>query len=99
MYFDQEYPTETQKKRRAYAPIRKLLKEKNLRFHTAPPAKLRDFYDGGPVTYHSAVEATKDLKKRGLLPDDGGDDLPAATALMERLDKLSWKRVVAKRQT
>ena len=68
--FDQDYPAETQKKRGAYAPIRKLLKEKGLRFQTPPPAQLRVFFDGGPVMYNSAAEAMEDLRERGLTLDD-----------------------------
>lgn len=40
VYFDRDYLADIQKKRRAYATIRKLLKEKGLRFQTLPPAKL-----------------------------------------------------------
>lgn len=94
IYFDQDYPAETQKKRRAYAPIRRLLKEKGLRFHTPPPAKLRVFFNGGPVTYNSATEAMQDLRKRGFAPGDNGSDGFSA-APMERLNKSSWERVMA----
>lgn len=62
VYFDQDYPAETQRKRKAYAPIRKLLKEKGLCFQTPPPAKLSVFFDGGPITYNSPAEAREDLK-------------------------------------
>lgn len=100
IYFDQDYPAETQKKRKAYAPIRKLLKEKGLRFQTSPPAKLRVFFDGGPVLYNSATEAIEDLKKRGLTPEDNSSEGSSAAAVtpMERLNKLSWETVKTKRR-
>ncbi|KAJ3583678.1 hypothetical protein NHX12_015933 [Muraenolepis orangiensis] len=57
-YFDQDYPAAIQKKRKAYAPIRTLLKEKGMCFHSPPPAKRRIFYD-------SPAEAMEDLRKKG----------------------------------
>ena len=42
VYFDQDYPAETLRKRKAYTAIRKLLKEKGIRFQTPPPAKRRE---------------------------------------------------------
>ncbi|XP_032412220.1 uncharacterized protein LOC116715706 [Xiphophorus hellerii] len=99
VYFDQDYPTETQKKRKAYAPIRKLLKEKGLRFQTPQPAKLRVFFDGGPVTYSSAAEAMKDLQKRGLAPDGNSNEGYPTAAPMEKLDRLSWVMAEAKRRS
>ncbi len=97
VHFDQDYPAETQKKRKAYAPIRKLLKEKGLRFQTPPPAKLRVFFDSGPVTYNSATEAMQDLRKRGLAPDDYSTEGHPAAAPIERMSKLSRETVMAKR--
>lgn len=96
VYFDQDYPAETQKKRKAYAPIRKLLKEKGLRFQTPPPAKLRVFFEGGTVTYNSPAEAVQDLRMRGLMPED--DNMGTAdTSPTERLKKSSWETVKTKR--
>lgn len=66
LYFDHDYPAETLAKRKEYAQIRKLLREKGIQFQTPPPAKLRVFYDSGPVMYESAAAATEDLKKRGF---------------------------------
>lgn len=100
VYFDQDYPAETQKKRKAYAPIRKLLKEKGLRFQTPPPAKLRVFFEGGPVIFNSAAEAMQDLRMRGLVPEENNNNTgPAAAAEdpMEKLNKSSWETVKAKR--
>lgn len=104
VYFDQDYPAEIQKKRRCYAPIRKLLKEKGLRFQTPPPAKLRVFFDSGTVIYNSASEAMEDLTKRGLAPAVITKEVPAAPAAAaaapptEMLERLSWNTVDAKRR-
>lgn len=98
LYFDQDYPAEIQKKRRAYAPIRKLLKEKGLRFQTPPPARLRVFFDSGPVIYNSAAEATEDLRRRGYALDDTAKEASSAATPAEILKKLSWEMVEAKRR-
>ncbi|KAK1890060.1 LINE-1 retrotransposable element ORF1 protein [Dissostichus eleginoides] len=97
VYFDQDYPAEIQKERKAYDPIRKL-KEKGLRFHTPPPAKLRIFVDSGPVTYNSSAEAMADLRKRGMIAerDSVPGPEPPATPL-ERLKKISWEKVAPRR--
>ena len=44
VYFDNDYLTEVMRKRREYAGIRRVLKEKGLRFQTPPPAKLKVFF-------------------------------------------------------
>lgn len=98
LYFDQDYPAEIQKKRRAYAPIRKLLKEKGLRFQTPPPARLRVFLDSGPVIYNSAAEAAEDLRRRGYTLDDTAKEVSSAVTPAEMLRKLSWEMVEAKRR-
>ncbi|CAM4572214.1 unnamed protein product [Leuciscus chuanchicus] len=95
VYFDQDYPAETQKKRKAYAPIRKLLKEKGLRFQTPPPAKLRVFFEDGPIVYNSATEAMEDLKKKGLTTANIREDTATSTS-MEKLSKISWETAGAK---
>ncbi len=75
VYFDHDYPAEIIKKRKEYAPLRKVLKERGLRFQTPAPAKLRVFYEEGPTTYNYADEATKDMRKRGILTADEGSDV------------------------
>lgn len=89
VYFDQDYPTETQKKRKAYTPIRRILKEKGFRFHTPPPAKLRVFFADGPVTYNSAREAVEDLKKKGLITENFKENNTDPPTSLERLNKTS----------
>ncbi len=62
MYFDHDYPAEIVKKRKEYAPLKKVLKDQGLRFQTLAPAKLCVFYEEGPTTYNSAKEATEDMR-------------------------------------
>ena len=69
VFFEQDYPSEIIAKRKAYSFIRKTLKEKEIRFQTLYPAKLRVFFDTGPITYNGAEQATDDLRKRGLIRD------------------------------
>lgn len=92
IFFDQDYRAEIQKKRRPFAPIRKILKEKGIRFQTPPPAKLRIFLEGGPVTYSSVAEAMDDLEKRGLI---SGDKEASGSAPIVKLRKTPWETVQA----
>ncbi|KAF7644107.1 hypothetical protein LDENG_00227690 [Lucifuga dentata] len=61
VYFDHDYAENVQWKRREYTPIKKLLKEKKIRFQT-PLTKMRVHFDSGTVTYNSAEEAVADLE-------------------------------------
>ncbi|KAF0038038.1 hypothetical protein F2P81_010912 [Scophthalmus maximus] len=63
IYFDHAYPAETLAKRKEYAQIRRILREKGIRFQTPLPAKLRVVLDTGPITYSSAAEAAEDLQR------------------------------------
>ncbi len=69
VFFEQDYPAKILKKRRAYADIRKTLKENGLRFQILYPAKLKVFFNTGPIVYDSATEAADELKKRGYALD------------------------------
>lgn len=89
IYFDHDYPAETLAKRKAYAQIRRLLREKGIRFQTPPPAKLRVFLDSGPVTYESAEAAAEDLKKRGFSLER---ENTADSGLTEKTRKNTWQR-------
>lgn len=77
VYFDHDYPRDILLKRKAFNPIRKILKDKGYRFHTLYPAKLRVFYERGPATYNTPEDAMDDLKKRGMIQEDAD---PLATA-------------------
>lgn len=98
IYFDHDYPVEIIKQRKEYAPLRKVLKEKGLRFHTPPPAKLRVFYDEGPATYNTAQDARDDLLKRGILTAGEAAETPviasqtdAAATPRRTLRKNTWE--------
>lgn len=73
VFFEQDYPTEIVRKRKEYITIRKTLKDKGLRFQTLYPAKLRVFFDTGPIVYSSASQAREELQKRGIIIDSAGE--------------------------
>lgn len=47
---------------------KKVLKEKQIKFQTPYPAKMRIFYDDGTQLFQNAVEATKDMSAETLSP-------------------------------
>lgn len=67
VFFEQDYTTDILAKRRAYAPIRKTLKEKGVRFQTLYPSRLRVHLQTGPVMYSSAQDAAADLQRKGVI--------------------------------
>lgn len=100
IYVDHDYPAEIIQKRKEYAPLRKMLKEKDIRFQTQAPARLRVFYKDGPITYESASSAKLDLEKKGLLKreeDGGSGETPSRhpaqgiNGTQARLEDNSWK--------
>lgn len=95
IYFDQDYPPEILKKRKAYVGILRALKAKGIRFQTPHPAKLKVFFDSGTRVYESATEAAKDLKKRGLSLEEVNE--PDSTALKQRR-LATWERAGAGRR-
>lgn len=89
IYFDHDYPTDILSKRKAYNPIRKILKDKGHRFQTLYPAKLRVFYDGVPTTYNTVEDAMNDLKRRGIVRADTDDFAPATST--DRSRNAAWE--------
>lgn len=86
---DHDYPPEVMTMRKEYAEARRTLKEKNIRFRTLFPARLKIFYEDGVKTFNNAEEVTADLIHRGLL---GKAHKPPAAR--EKLLELStWQRV------
>lgn len=63
---DHDYPPEIMAMRKEYAETRRILKDKNLRFRTLYPARLKVFFEEGAKTYNTVEEATADLASRGL---------------------------------
>lgn len=65
VFFDHDYATAVMEKRREYLPIKKVLKEKGIKFRT-PMTKMRVFLDSGTVTYDNADQAGDDLRAKGF---------------------------------
>lgn len=65
-YVDHDYPAAILKRRMEYAEAKKVLKGKQIKFHTPYPAKLRVFYKDGTCLYQNAAEATEDMTRRGF---------------------------------
>lgn len=65
-FFDHDYTASVMEKRKECMPIKKILKEKGIRFRT-PLTKMRVFLDSGTVTYESADQAVEDLQAKGFL--------------------------------
>ncbi|KAK7896689.1 hypothetical protein WMY93_022014 [Mugilogobius chulae] len=86
---DHDYAPDVLKKRKEYAEIKAVLKEKKIRFQTPFPAKLRVHYEGGPVLYGTTEEATSDMIKRGYAV--AAVNTPNPTSLLEQIQHLSWR--------
>lgn len=63
---DHDFPPEIMDMRREYTESRKILKERNLRFRTLYPARLKVFYEEGVKIYDTVEAATADMASRGL---------------------------------
>ena len=85
---DNDYPPRILQRRKEYAEVRKALKERDIKFQTLFPARLKVRYREGDKIYDTVEEATKDLAKRGfnVMP------VKQPETMMERLQKLSWQR-------
>ncbi|KAK1892359.1 G-type lectin S-receptor-like serine/threonine-protein kinase SD1-29 [Dissostichus eleginoides] len=98
LIFDHDYATEVVQKRKAYNGIKKLLKEKGIRFQT-PLTKMRIHWDDGPKLYGSAQEAACDMRKRGFSVGPTGLAAPDHEATLERLQQaMPWQRVGERRE-
>lgn len=65
VYFDHDYATDVQNKRKEYTPVKRALKENGIRFQT-PLTRMRVFFETGTVLYNNAAQAAEDLRKRGF---------------------------------
>ncbi len=86
IHLDNDYAPELLKKRRNYAEAKAARKERNIRFQTPFPARLRVFYEEGTVIYNSAEMATADMAKRGIKVTV----LKHPTSLLDQISQLSW---------
>ncbi|KAF7645583.1 hypothetical protein LDENG_00201620 [Lucifuga dentata] len=79
--FDHDFPSEVVLKRKAYPGIKKILKEKGIRFQT-PLTRIRIHWSSGARIYETVREAALDMKERGYEVDvqdeDAGAELQTA---------------------
>lgn len=88
IYFDQDYPAAILQKRKEYTEAKRVLKQRNIRFHTPFPAKLRVFYEDRTRLYQPAEEATIDMKDRRLPVSV----ITPRVSLAEQLTRTAWEK-------
>lgn len=66
IFFDQDYTSDTQKKRKQVREIIKQLKEKNIKAQSPFPAKLKIHLDSGVKIFATLLDATETLKDLGI---------------------------------
>ncbi len=66
IYFNQDYTTEVQKKRKQVRDVIKELKKKNVKAQSSYPAQLKVFLDSGTKTFSTLMEAAPMLKDMGI---------------------------------
>lgn len=67
--FAHDFPAEVNSRLKEYKDIRKILKEKQIRFQTPYPAKMKIYWDNGACVYNNATKAAEDMIKRGYPVD------------------------------
>ncbi|KAJ4935243.1 hypothetical protein JOQ06_016779 [Pogonophryne albipinna] len=92
IFFDHDYATAVVQKRKSYLGIKKVLKDKGIRFQT-PLAKIRIYWEAGVKTYDDAIDTARDMGERGLEMEVPGG---AATPVEERRAQPVWQRVKGK---
>lgn len=96
VYFDHDYATEVQNKRKEYIPIKKTLLDNGKRFQT-PLTRLRAFFETGPVTYNSAAQAAEDLRRRGYAVGETPSRIKSKDISEETLARLlPWETTEAR---
>nr|AAD02926.1 unknown [Oryzias latipes] len=87
---DNDYPPLILKKRREYAAILRILKDKQIQFQTLFPARLKVKYADGVKIYNTATEASEDMSKRGFPVEV----IKPPESVLERYKQLNtWNRV------
>ena len=90
IFFDHDYATEVVQKRKAYRPIKKILKEEQICFQT-PLARMRIHWASRVKTYDSAEDVARDMEERGYEVDLPGQG--TATAGREKTrDRAEWQQ-------
>lgn len=93
IYFDNDYAADVLEKRKAYGPIKSVLREKGIRFQT-PYTKMRIHWESGQRSYENAEEAAEDLNRRGFQVTVKAKSPNAMKIMEERLGELlSWKTI------
>lgn len=87
LFFDHDYPAAILNKRKEYNEVKRVLKEKKIRFQTPYPARLRVFYEDGTRIYNTISDATKDMKERGLPVTI----IPPPEDPLQHLDLHAWR--------
>ncbi len=85
---DNDYAPRILQKRRAYAEIRKVLKDRQIQFQTLYPARLKVKYDDETRIYESVEEAAVDLANRGFPVEI----IKPPETLVDKLRQLTWER-------
>lgn len=92
IYFNQDYTTEVQRKRKQVRDVIKKLKEKNVKAQSPYPAQLKVFFNSGVKTFSTLMEAAPMLKDMGIDVEEDG---------RERLQKMlmqgSWTTATGQR--
>ena len=68
--FDHDYPQEIVKQRKAYIPLKKILKQNGISF-SSPFTKLRVDWADGTRTYENVKDAAEAIRAKGLRNKDG----------------------------
>uniref|UniRef100_A0AAQ6AQA3 L1 transposable element RRM domain-containing protein n=1 Tax=Amphiprion ocellaris TaxID=80972 RepID=A0AAQ6AQA3_AMPOC len=92
---DHDYAPDVLARRREYGAIRRILKEKDIRFKTLFPARLRVFFKEETKTYDTPEDAASDLADRGL-PVSRAVRTDADT-LLGKLRQHTWTSVPTRR--
>ncbi|KAK7896117.1 hypothetical protein WMY93_021442 [Mugilogobius chulae] len=69
IYFDRDYSQKVQQERALYAPLRRQLREKNIKSHILFPTKLKVFTEDHTTIFNSPEEAIEELMAQGLLKE------------------------------
>lgn len=76
IYFNHDYTTEVQRKRKQVRDVIKKLKEKDVKAQSPYPAQLKVFLDSGTRTFSTLMEAAPMLKDMGIdVEEDGAERL------------------------
>lgn len=85
---DNDYSPRIIQKRKEYAEVRGILKDRGIKFRTMFPARLQVKYTDGPKIYETVEEATHDMHERGFPVEI----IKPPETLMERLRQLTWQK-------